>query len=193
MNALGTYSFLYIFVLVGQAIRVRKRIGKSPLTAFTQGGAVQRLGAAGGMLLPLLLLAYPMWPAWFDASGVFLFLRNLPCRLAGVALLCAGSSVAAVAFETLGDAWRLGTDSNVTRLVAEGIYARVRHPIYAGMILIWLGVFLLTADVFFLVVFLVLAAAVNGQAALEERHMERLFAEQYGAYKARTGRFFPRL
>ena len=76
------------------------------------------------------------------------------------------------------------------RLVESGIYARLRHPIYAGLILGSLGWSALTRSPAALVVALVLAAFLDAKARREEAWLVDRYP-LYGAYRLRTKRFLP--
>lgn len=77
-------------------------------------------------------------------------------------------------------------------LVEKGIYAVLRHPVYAGLVLITVGWSLLHGSV----IGLVLTAAFAGFLDLKARREEELLAAAfpgYDAYRRRTKRFFPGL
>lgn len=183
-NVFGTFSFLFLFGLLAQVLRVWKAAGTFPVARAWPGVAA--------FTLPVLMFGYAMAPGLFGPQ--FAALWNWPARLAGLALLCLGTAVVAVAMHTMGGAWRMGIDPEQrARMVSEGIYARVRHPIYGGVIVICLGMFLLAANAFFLGVFLAAWLGMTLQARAEERFLDATFGESYREYVRRTGRFLPRL
>lgn len=73
-----------------------------------------------------------------------------------------------------------------------GPYARVRHPMYTGDMLAFLGVFPLTLSLLALVSLLAVPAQV-AVAGIEEAGLEGRFGASYRVYAARSGRFLPRL
>ena len=76
------------------------------------------------------------------------------------------------------------------RLVESGIYARLRHPIYAGLILGSLGWSALTRSPAALLVALVLAVFLDAKARREEAWLLDRYPP-YAAYRLRTKRFLP--
>ena len=76
------------------------------------------------------------------------------------------------------------------RLVETGIYGRLRHPIYAGLILGSLGWSALTRSPAALVVTVVLAALLDAKARREEAWLLDRYPP-YAAYRLRTKRFLP--
>lgn len=78
------------------------------------------------------------------------------------------------------------------RVAADGIYKRVRHPRYLGMMLSWVGAALLSGATRLLVlvaVFIGLAAVVT---ELEERELLGRLGGAYADYRRRVPRFLPR-
>lgn len=76
------------------------------------------------------------------------------------------------------------------RLVEEGVYRRVRHPIYGGLILGAFGWGLATASLVALLAAGVLAVFFRLKASREERWLADQF-DGYDEYCRRTRRFFP--
>lgn len=81
---------------------------------------------------------------------------------------------------------------HAAQLVAQGLYARVRHPIYLGVMLSALGVALIHGHIVPLLVALVFIPFFTYKSMFEERWLERVYAD-YAAYRQRAGRFLPRL
>jgi methanethiol S-methyltransferase len=78
-------------------------------------------------------------------------------------------------------------------LATQGVYARVRHPQYAGFVLIMLGFLFQWPTIFTLLMFPVLVSMYVRLAISEERQTEREFGRAWRDYAARTPRFVPRL
>ena len=76
------------------------------------------------------------------------------------------------------------------RLIESGIYARLRHPIYAGLIVASLGWSAVTRSPAAFVVALVLAVFLDAKARREEAWLLDAYPP-YAAYRMRTRRFLP--
>jgi protein-S-isoprenylcysteine O-methyltransferase Ste14 len=82
----------------------------------------------------------------------------------------------------------LPSPSAHAQLVETGIYAKVRHPIYGGIILGGVGWALLSATPAALAVAAILVPFFWVKSSIEERWLEQRFAG-YAAYRGRTRRF----
>lgn len=169
------------------------RTGRSPIVAFTKGKLSLELLSVIGLLAWLgLVVRYvargPFGP-WLVAGPANRVLH--PLGLVAMALACI---VLSAAIFHIGSSWRIGIDEEHTdRLVTEGVYARVRHPIYGGLQLAAAGVFLLAPNAYFAIALVGIVLGTIRQALAEEAFLARRFGEAYGAYVKRSGRFLPRL
>jgi len=80
---------------------------------------------------------------------------------------------------------------NSTRLVVNGIYRFIRHPMYGSLILLGLGIFLKRVTALTSVLAFVVVVALCLTALIEEGEMRARFGEEYIAYRKRTKRFVP--
>ncbi|MCX6815822.1 MAG: isoprenylcysteine carboxylmethyltransferase family protein [Candidatus Aenigmarchaeota archaeon] len=77
--------------------------------------------------------------------------------------------------------------SKKERLITSGIYSKIRHPVYTGRILFFIGLALLFKS--FIGIILVIALLVPFhiyKARKEEREMLRKFGNKYAKYKKST-------
>jgi len=77
-------------------------------------------------------------------------------------------------------------------LAVDGLYARVRHPQYAGFMAIMVGFLLQWPTIPTLVMFPVLVLVYRRLSVSEERETRDRFGAEWDAYAARTPRFVPR-
>jgi protein-S-isoprenylcysteine O-methyltransferase Ste14 len=82
------------------------------------------------------------------------------------------------------------TPNAQTRLVESGVYARIRHPIYSGVLLGALGVALAHGHFGVVLVALVLVVFFTFKSRYEEQLLRTVYP-QYSSYMTRTGRFLP--
>jgi protein-S-isoprenylcysteine O-methyltransferase Ste14 len=97
-------------------------------------------------------------------------------------------------FVLLASAWRtLYTAQRAQQPATTGAYAHIRHPQYAGFILIMFGFLLQWPTLLTLVMFPILVVMYVRPAHREDREALSAFGEAYARYTARTLAFFPRL
>ena len=111
----------------------------------------------------------------------------------GWVLVVAGVLVMLMAFVNLGSAL---TPTPVpiegAGLRTSGLYARVRHPIYSGLLMLAAGLVLRSPGVWPVFWFVVLVIILSVKAGWEERMLSVAYPA-YAQYLGRTGRFVPRL
>ncbi len=108
----------------------------------------------------------------------------------GATLVVAGLGVYASSLFGLGDSWRLGIDrESPGGLVTDGIYSWTRNPIYVGLDLVVVGMFLLEGRLIFLVLALAILLLLHDQVRIEEEFLEETFGSDYRDYRARVGRY----
>jgi protein-S-isoprenylcysteine O-methyltransferase len=76
-------------------------------------------------------------------------------------------------------------------LVTEGIYAFVRHPIYAGFLFMLTGVEIILHSWLFVIVFAVVFVFIYLQSTKEESVLARHFGKEYLKYMHRSKMFIP--
>ena len=125
------------------------------------------------------------------------FSRHALAALLGVSLLAADVWLLRQVERQAG--WRviIGlpelSQAESSRLVSGGIYGRVRHPRYLGMMLAWLGAALLSGATRLLVLVAGAAALAVLVTELEEQELERRLGSAYRHYRQAVPRFLPRL
>ncbi|SHK04650.1 methyltransferase family protein [Rhodothermus profundi] len=107
-------------------------------------------------------------------------------HLLSYGLIGSGLWLVAAAWKVLYQAQRNGT------LAVTGPYARIRHPQYAGFILVLIGFLIQWPTLITLVLFPVLVSLYVGLARREEQQLRARFGPAYAAYLAQIPAFVPR-
>ena len=79
-----------------------------------------------------------------------------------------------------------------SKLIENGIYKFVRHPIYSGIIIAFCGFALIADSGYKLLITVLLFILFYFKTRYEERRLMEMFPD-YSDYKQRSGRFFPGL
>jgi protein-S-isoprenylcysteine O-methyltransferase Ste14 len=81
-----------------------------------------------------------------------------------------------------------------TSLVMTGAFRYVRHPLYLGCLLVYLGLAVATASLLALALLVVaIFPFYNFIATYEESLLEDLFGESYRTYRQTTGKWLPKM
>ncbi len=124
---------------------------------------------------------------WYTLLGFRGDPHSNPIHLASNLLILGGFLLLAAAWRVLYRAQRAG------ELATSGPYAHIRHPQYAGFIVIMLGFLLQWPTLVTLVMFPLLVGVYARLARREEGEMRAQLGAVWDAYAAHTPRFFPRL
>jgi protein-S-isoprenylcysteine O-methyltransferase Ste14 len=136
-----------------------------------------------GQLLCAIGVLWPGRARWTLPSAV---------RLGAMAAVVTGSLLTVAASRRLGHKLRAHPEPSAEAVLrTDGPYARVRHPIYAGLLLGTSGVAVLRARPEPLVAAGVLAGLLHLKADYEEGLLRARFGAAYEAYAARVPRFVP--
>ena len=178
------------FVL--KSVIVARRIGKNPLvlpkddTAFGLIGLYFKLTL---IALFLYVLAFALFPSWHKNFLTITLLDNSTIRYFGLAFLTIALIWTIIAQAHMKNSWRIGIDAETkTELVTTGLFKFSRNPIFFGMILSMLGLFLATPNALtglFLILGYVL---IQIQIRLEEEFLTKQHGQNYESYKQKVRR-----
>ena len=113
-------------------------------------------------------------------------------RLAAALVAAACLLLTIRCWRTMGRDWRMDISDRNTALITDGLFARVRHPIYAFSIAMMVATAIVLPTVPMLIVAAVHVVLMNVKARSEEAHLARMHGAAYATYVERTGRFLPR-
>jgi protein-S-isoprenylcysteine O-methyltransferase Ste14 len=146
-------------------------------------------------IVPLVIGAILLWMRDIPGGGI-LFERFLPRSYTtywtGTALLILGLAFSVWARIHLGRNWSgTVTVKQEHELVRGGPYARVRHPIYTGLLLAFIGTAIARGEWRGVLAVLIIFAALWRKLRLEERYMIETFGDEYRRYRERSAALIP--
>ena len=90
----------------------------------------------------------------------------------------------------MGEAWRIGIETeHRTLLVQKGLFRISRNPIYIGVVITLLGLFLIFPNAFTLLILILDLVMIGVQVRLEEEHVGKMYPQEYVEYCRRAGRW----
>jgi protein-S-isoprenylcysteine O-methyltransferase Ste14 len=108
----------------------------------------------------------------------------------GVLLIACGLTLAFLGGYELGDQLGAVADENEQDFVTTGIFHKVRHPIYGGLLLSMIGLTLVYASTTALIMVVLIASFFYAKSLSDEVRLIRRFPD-YLEYATRTQRFVP--
>jgi len=114
-------------------------------------------------------------------------------RIVGVIVFIIGIFIMKIADDEFHK-MRIRPDTITTKLITTGVYSRVRHPIYLGNNIYFMG-WSLTWSATYCFYLIPLIIFLNWlQAVLEEKYiLEKEFGDEYREYKKNVGMFLPKI
>lgn len=118
----------------------------------------------------------PIFAVRLVAAGaaVLAFLLTIPCWL------------------SMGKDWSMAVvPSKESRLITQGMFSRVRHPIYGLSIILMVGTMVAVPSLAMILTGIVHITMIYLKAINEEKYMREVHGEQYAEYCRQTNRFLP--
>jgi len=184
--------FLLVFVL--RSFLLWKKTNVNPLTFNKGDDAHGYNGKVFGFIsiVELIIVSiHAFVPTWHKYLLRFWYLENETLVYIGWALLILSLVLIWFAQTNMKDSWRIGIDEkNKTELVTDGFFAISRNPIFLGIMIANVGLFLVLPNAFTMLIIALSTVSVNTQIRLEEAFLYSEFGEEYKYYKAKVRRWF---
>jgi protein-S-isoprenylcysteine O-methyltransferase Ste14 len=183
---IGTFLLFIGRIVYWFVTEVQANKEKPKLRTLTISALIKRGITSGFIVLILLQLL---------GLSLFQFAPQIYLQSFGFLLVVVSIWISINARITLGTNWTHAAEYQIKQnhsLVTSGIYRHIRHPIYTGMWLSYIGAELVVRSYVVLPFFLLVFAGYL-QAKAEEKILLRQFGKQYAAYMKKTKRFIPYL
>ena len=191
---LPIYLFVYILVaFVWRSYVVWKHTGINPVTFKDSDNAhdfVGRIFKLVFVLVVLVVFVYSLFPFAYSYTSPIHWLEHRWLKSIGVLLLLLSLLWIALAQSQMGEAWRIGIDTeHRTPLVQKGLFGISRNPIFFGMMLTLIGLFLTLPNALTLLAFVLGVVLIGVQVRLEEEYLAQVHPEVYPDYRQRVRRW----
>lgn len=146
-------------------------------------------GDTGQLILLLLYLAVWVADSFFFRKTTF-FAEHVPLSIRLFLMMC--FLVLSYLLVRSGHVVLRG-DERPGEIVSTGAFRYVRHPLYLGCILFYLGLTVSTLSLVSLALLVPIALFYNFLGSYEEKLLQEKFGDPYRDYMEITGRWIPRI
>ncbi|WP_254712516.1 methyltransferase family protein [Polaribacter pectinis] len=142
-------------------------------------------------LLELIVVGiYAFKIEWYKYLLIFWYLESDTLFKVGWILLIISLFVVWFAQSQMANSWRIGIDEkNKTKLVTKGFFSISRNPIFLGIMMANIGLFLVIPNAFTLLILSLSTISINTQIRLEEEFLKREFGNVYLEYAKKVRRW----
>jgi protein-S-isoprenylcysteine O-methyltransferase Ste14 len=191
---LPLYLVAYFFaVFFWRSYAVWKKTRVNPIVFKGSDDAHDFIGRVFKLLFALVVavvIAYSTWPKVYIYAVPIRWLEHESLKWVGVALLLVSLVWTVLAQAQMGRSWRIGIDQeHKTALVRSGVFGLSRNPIFFGMMLTLLGLFLVIPNAVTLLTFVMGGLLIQIQVRLEEEFLARTHGEEYAQYRRSVRRW----
>lgn len=186
------FVFFFGIAFVAKSVIVARRIGKNPLVLPKDDSAFGLIGFYFKITMIGLFL-YSILYSIFPNSHNFLlpieYIENQYLKYFGIGILILALIWTIIAQNHMKNSWRIGIDTlTKTELITNGLFRFSRNPIFFGMILSLIGLFLVTPNIWTLIFMVLGYVLIQIQIRLEEEFLDKQHGEKYRNYKKKVRR-----
>lgn len=114
--------------------------------------------------------------------------------LIGFIIMITGMGFNFIVRTNLGKNWvPLAKTTDGQELVTEGIYSKVRHPFYLSILILFLGITIISSNLYGLLFLILTLISLIVRIKKEETELIAKFGEEYKKYKKETPMIIPHL
>lgn len=183
--------FLLVFVL--RSVLLWKKTGINSLTFKKTDNAHDYNGKVFTFITVFELIVigfYAFKNEWYEYLLPFWYLTNPTLQKIGWVFLFLSLILVWISQSQMANSWRIGIDDkNKTKLVTNGMFSISRNPIFLGIMIANIGLFLVIPNAFTLLIISLSTLSVNTQIRLEEEFLKREFGNEYIEYSEKVRRW----
>jgi protein-S-isoprenylcysteine O-methyltransferase Ste14 len=149
-----------------------------------------KLGDMGQLILFFVFLVTWIMDTFFlrysvvATSQIIMFIR-IPIA---IVILCAAGYLAKTGLEIV-----FGQVRDKPRVIREGVFSLVRHPIYLGAILLYLGLLVFSFSIISVIIWMIIIAFYYYISKYEEKLLIQKYGNNYEEYVKEVPMLIPRL
>lgn len=190
---LPLFILAYLFIAFAlPSYRVYKKTGINPLTFGATDSAHDFIGRWMKLLIAMLavtVIIYSFCNQFYNYLLPIGYLNIVVCKSVGMVLIHLSLIWILIAQYQMSNAWRIGIDEkNKSVLVTAGLFRISRNPVFVGMLVSLLGIFLILPNIITCLVVITNYILIQIQIRLEEDFLAKQHGKAYEMYKANVRR-----
>jgi len=185
----------FMTTMVLRSIYMYMTTGVNPIVLRNTDTAHDYIGVIMKWLM--IIQSFGIFSYCFSRNGFYRWLlpftefESEQAYVVGLSLLGLSWLWTVIAQHQMGMSWRVGIDQKAkTDLVQQGLFSISRNPIYVGMKITLVAVFLMIPSAATLTQLVLGWVLVGVQVRLEEEYLTRVHGKAYAAYMQKVPRWF---
>ena len=187
------YIFFFASAMILPTYRVWKATGINPYKLGNTDSAHDYIGKIFRLILIACVMVALLFVFWMTAYRLLTPISYLSKDIfiwIGLALLLFALIWVLTAQVQMQKSWRIGIDEDVkTELIQGGLFKVSRNPIFLGMRIMLLGIFLTLPNAVTFAVLITGELLIQIQVRLEEEFLTRMHGELYLVYQKQVHRW----
>jgi protein-S-isoprenylcysteine O-methyltransferase Ste14 len=193
------FYVLFMVILFSVTTHVRRILheritGKSPVAvAKGQEGFARYRDTLPHVIFVIILGVAILYCILPTADNYFLLFKSLSRQFfkpLGAVIILIGYTFVLTAYFHMGHSWRIGIDPETdAELVTRGIFLLSRNPVYLGIDLYFVGMFMIFPNTLFAALLVITVFGLHIEIIKEERFLRQRYDTAYEDYMSRTARY----
>lgn len=195
---MATYLFAYfcfylIALFVFPTIKTYRQTGINPFRFNNESSAINFVGKAYKIIAGIAFLITALnafIPASLPYTVPIQYIENQYVVWGGFILLHLSFIIIFAAQRTMANEWRMGIDEvNKVNLITKGLFGISRNPIFLGVIIAFIGLFLIIPNIGTALVLFSAFIVIQVQVRLEEDFLKKALGKEYIQYMESVNRW----
>ena len=195
---MATYLFIYyciflIALFIVPSYVTYKRTGINPFKFSKEETAINYVGKAYKTISAIAFITVSLnafLPNVLQYLVPIDYLQNDIVSWAGFGLIHLAFLIIFIAQRNMANEWRIGIDNeNKVNLITKGMFGISRNPIFLGVIIVFIGLFLIIPNAVTAIILVSGALVIQVQVRLEEEFLLNSLGNEYKEYMGKVKRW----
>lgn len=192
--ALPTFTlFYFLVVFVFRSYMLYRQTGVNPMVFTKTDNAHDFIGKSYKLMILFTwfsIAMYSFFPEYYKYILPIWYLENDTMMLVSAIIVVLSFLWVLTAQLQMAKSWRIGINySEKTELVSTGLFRLSRNPVFFGVLISYIGTFLIVPNAISFSAMLITIIVINVQVRMEEEFLEKVHGQEYLNYKSKVRRW----